>query len=146
MSDFVYRVIELIKKYKWAIVLTIIITIATFYKIFNPYEDKFMPKCVFYAATGYQCPGCGSQRAIHNLVNFDIKHAMHENLMLVIAIPYLILGAVLEFIKDKNQKLQRLHDVLYGYKAALFIFFLLVFWWIFRNFSVYHHFADTIFS
>jgi hypothetical protein len=137
------KFLEIIKKYKWAIILSIIVIIAGFYKIFNPYQEKFMPKCIFYSTTGYQCPGCGSQRAIHNLVNFDLIGAMHENLMLVISIPYLIFGAFLEIYKEKNQRLAKIHDIFYGYKAALFIFFLLIFWWIFRNFTIYHNFADN---
>ena len=50
--------------------LIIILGFAVLYYFFNPSVERFFPSCPFYTATGWQCPGCGSQRAIHEL--FDV--------------------------------------------------------------------------
>lgn len=58
---------------------------------FNPSEHPF-PKCPFHWVTGLYCPGCGSQRAIHNLLNGSILLAARFNLFVVVSLPILLLG------------------------------------------------------
>ena len=103
------------------------------YSTLNPYEYNFFPKCPFHLITGYKCPGCGSQRAIHYLFNFDIASAFHENQLLVVSIPYIILGLYLDAIKIKNEKQLRIRRVFYGKTAILIVFTIIISFWIFRN-------------
>tara|TARA_R110002051_G_scaffold197582_1_gene265073 strand:- start:15043 stop:15462 length:420 start_codon:yes stop_codon:yes gene_type:complete len=42
--------------------------------------------CPFHYMTGYHCPGCGSQRAIHDLLNFRIWEAIKHNVLLLVVI------------------------------------------------------------
>lgn len=42
--------------------------------------------------TGLKCPGCGSQRAVHYLLNGQFIPAFRANPLLVMSIPYLALG------------------------------------------------------
>ena len=39
---------------------------------FNPSSFTFYPRCPFYVLTGYKCPGCGTLRAIHHILNGNI--------------------------------------------------------------------------
>jgi hypothetical protein len=48
-----------------------------------------LPGCPFYQLTGLYCPGCGSTRAIHHLMNFELATAFRCNPMLIIFIPFL---------------------------------------------------------
>ena len=71
-----------------------IIILIVVYKNYNPYDYDYFPECPFKKFIGYECAGCGSQRAIHYLLNFEISNAMRENLLLVISIPYILTGFI----------------------------------------------------
>jgi len=118
---------------KWALIITGTVLFVIFYTIFSPYGNDFFPKCIFNQLTGYKCPGCGSQRAMHYLFNFDLIHAFNENMLLVISIPYLILGAYFDMVKLKTTRQLRIRKMLYGQKAILIILFIVIGFWISRN-------------
>ena len=52
-------------------------------KNFNPEEESFFIPCMFNKVTGLKCPGCGMTRAMHYLVNGNIKKAIWYNLMII---------------------------------------------------------------
>ena len=52
-------------------------------KNFNPEEESFFIPCMFHKITGLKCPGCGMTRAMHYLVNGNIKKAVWYNLMII---------------------------------------------------------------
>lgn len=52
-----------------------------------------LPGCPFYALTGIWCPGCGSTRCLHALVQLDLPQAMAMNPLLVLSIiPVLVMA------------------------------------------------------
>lgn len=53
-----------------------------------------LPPCPFYALTGIWCPGCGSTRCLHALVNGDLSQAMAMNPLLVISIIPMVIMAL----------------------------------------------------
>lgn len=103
------------------------------YKIFDPGQTGFFPACPFHSLTGLHCPGCGSQRAVHHLLNFDIVTALYHNALLIIAIPYVLLGFLFEWILNPSERVLKWRKILFGKNAILFIFSLVIFFWIFRN-------------
>lgn len=54
---------------------------------FDPASNDAFPPCLFRAATGWLCPGCGSARAIHALVHGDVRTALQMNSAAVLALP-----------------------------------------------------------
>lgn len=53
-----------------------------------------VPLCPLHALTGLWCPFCGGTRAVHALLHGDIGTALHDNVLLVCAIPVVaLLGA-----------------------------------------------------
>src|ERR1700749_3263759 len=64
--------------------------VIVYYK-YNPAKYKFFPKCPFHLLTGFDCPGCGSQRAFFFLLHGDIINAIRKNLLLVISLPFLLI-------------------------------------------------------
>lgn len=80
--------------------------------------------------TGLECPGCGSQRAIHSLLHLDIGAAFKFNALLVSSLPLVILLLYAEFNREKKLKLYAmLHKpiLIWGY------FVIVIAWWIGRN-------------
>lgn len=58
--------------------------------MFNPVETRLYPTCWFYRSTGLLCPGCGSLRALHQLVHAHFLAAFRLNPLLMISLPFLI--------------------------------------------------------
>ena len=55
---------------------------------FNPAQHGFYPTCFFHLATGLNCPGCGSLRAVHQLLHGHFVEAARLNLLLLLCLPY----------------------------------------------------------
>ena len=115
---------------KW-IFIVIILVITGYYFFLNPYEQEyFFISCPFYKITGYQCSGCGSQRAFHEILHLNFKEAFHQNALVLIAIPYFSLIFFTSFFQEKFAKLRQL---LIGKKTTLILFFIVILFGIFRN-------------
>jgi hypothetical protein len=101
------------------------------YKNFNPAIYPF-PKCPFKQLTGFQCPGCGSQRAVHHLLNIEIKEAFFLNPLLLFSIPYILLGFIFEK-SSLNDKWLRIRKTMYGPTAMRFTLLIVLIFWVGRN-------------
>ncbi len=62
------------------------------YFLFDPARYPF-PRCPLNLFTGLYCPGCGSQRATYALLHGHVQQAAGLNLLAVISLPLLALGA-----------------------------------------------------
>ena len=56
---------------------------------FNPSQSSFYPVCLFHQTTGLLCPGCGSLRALHQLLHGNLAAAFHFNALLISSLPIL---------------------------------------------------------
>lgn len=74
------------------------------YYSFNP-EDYPFPQCPFYLLTGLECPGCGSQRALYQLLHLNIVQAFRYNALFVISIPFLAFLVLADVLKRRFPKL-----------------------------------------
>ena len=54
----------------------------------DPEGGGFLP-CPFRTLTGLLCPGCGSQRALHDLLHGRLGEALGHNGLLVMSVPLL---------------------------------------------------------
>jgi Protein of unknown function (DUF2752) len=70
----------------------VLIGVAVLYS-FPPTEHSFYPRCLFYMATGWHCPGCGATRCAYALVHGDVAQAAAYNLLLLFYLPYLMATA-----------------------------------------------------
>ena len=114
------------------IFVVIILVVVGYYFLLNPYEqDYFFISCPFYQISGYQCPGCGSQRAFHELLHLRIFEAIKQNVLFVLAIPYVLLIFYTSFHQEKYQKLRQ---ILMGNKTLLILLVVAILFGIFRNF------------
>lgn len=115
------------------LIVILLAGIAVVYKYLDPSVVPIFPRCPFRLLTGYLCPGCGSQRAIHHLLNLDLPGAWRMNPLLVIALPYLLLGLILKPLSHHSARGARLLDQLYGYRASVVALVVIVLFWIGRN-------------
>lgn len=63
---------------------------ATALWLFDP-NTHSIPLCPLHAMTGLWCPFCGSTRAGHALLHADLGTALHDNALVVVALPALAL-------------------------------------------------------
>jgi hypothetical protein len=71
---------------------------------FDPDQHAFYPVWAFHRVTGLQCPGCGSLRALHQLLHGRFAAAFHFNAVLVCSLPFLAWFALrFAVLKMRNQ-------------------------------------------
>ena len=114
-----------------AIILMLIAALYIFYTL-NPETHSIFPKCPFLLATGLECPGCGSQRAIHHLLHLNFVDALRHNAFMILMIPYIFLGIYLQYLGGKMRH-PRLENIFFGRWSALIVLILVVSYWILRN-------------
>ena len=98
--------------------------------MFDPSKFSFFPRCPFLLLTGLQCPGCGTQRALHQLLHLHIGEAFRYNAMMVMAIPLLLFLLAAELLKDGHPRLYRASispALSWTVLAAVLL------WWVLRN-------------
>ena len=69
---------------------------------FDPARHAFYPVCLFKKLTGYDCPGCGGLRAVHELLRGDVWHAFQLNAMAVVTLPLLLTWAIFVWMKSSR--------------------------------------------
>jgi len=100
--------------------------------LYHVEDERYLFPCIFYKLTGYQCPGCGTQRALHSLLHLNIKQAFLYNPMLFIAIPLIILLIYLEHFNGKN-RFPKLHRTLSGKTFIMITLIFILIYWVGRN-------------
>jgi len=74
----------------------------------NPESAGFFPACPIRALTGYYCPGCGSTRALHQLLHGNIAAAFSYNPLFVLAMPLVAYWIITEVILLFGGRLPRI--------------------------------------
>lgn len=59
------------------------IAAAAFFTSHDPYTSQILPQCPVLSLTGWQCPGCGSTRALYSLLHGDVAQAFVMNPLLL---------------------------------------------------------------
>jgi len=65
-------------------------------RIFDPATSTIFPPCPFHYLTGLYCPGCGSLRAIHQLLHGHLEAAWAMNPLTVLLLPFVAYGLAAE--------------------------------------------------
>jgi hypothetical protein len=79
--------------------------------VFDPATNAVFPPCLFRAATGLLCPGCGSARAIHALAHGDLRTALQMNVATVIAIPVVASDVLQAWLDPRGGWMSRLRPI-----------------------------------
>lgn len=103
-----------------------------FYYYVDPLSEHFLIRCPFKTLTGLDCPGCGSQRAVHELLHGNFKAAFSYNALFIIAIPYAFVGILFEYFSFKY-KYPKIRKFLFGRTAIYIISATIILFSILRN-------------
>jgi len=100
------------------------------YGLLDPQYFTF-PKCPFLTLTGWMCPGCGSQRAIHQVLHGRITTAFQLNALFIPALLYGLIGNGIAFFSPEYWP--RARERWFSIGAAKISIVVIVFFWIGRN-------------
>ena len=67
-------------------------------RAFDPATSTLFPPCPFRYLTGLYCPGCGSLRAIHQLLHGNLGAAWAMNPLSMLLLPFLAYGLACEAV------------------------------------------------
>lgn len=98
----------------------------------NPTQYTFMPKCPVKLLTGWSCPGCGFQRAVHALLHGRFEEALKYNLFFVYAVPYLCAILFANLVMKDERKLKALKFLEGRFMAITYVIIFSV-WFVVRN-------------
>lgn len=102
---------------------------------FEPGRSGLFPVCLFRFLTGYTCPGCGSTRAMHQLLHGHVVSAFELNPFFLLAIPFLFYALVRYSVIVMRGGVPVHNRLPAPYIYALFV--VVVSFWIFRNTPFY---------
>lgn len=106
------------------------VALLVFYATVDPSTSRYVPRCLFHALTGLECPGCGSQRALHALLMGDFRGAWHYNALVVAGIIPVMLYLYAELTRLRHP---RLYASLNSMPAIIIAGIVIVGWGIGRN-------------
>ena len=119
---------KLSKPSRVIIVAAVIIAVAALL-CFDPSTSGFFPRCIFKTLTGYDCPGCGTQRAIHQLLHGNIAAAWHYNPAIFFAAAAIAFDIIARRLRRPNVLTRFVQSP--AWPITLLVITLL--WWLLRN-------------
>ncbi|HLV13690.1 MAG TPA: DUF2752 domain-containing protein [Xanthomarina sp.] len=129
---------KVVTKYKtilFVLTLLAVVCIISLFYFWNPADSIIFPKCLFYSATNLYCPGCGSQRAIHQLLHGKLFIGLKHNYLiglLAIVLSYQLYVFISEVYFNKTIK-----NLLHKPISTQLILVVVVLFWVFRNIPYY---------
>lgn len=103
--------------------------------LFNPITSGFYPPCLFYLATGLYCPGCGTARALYQLLHGNVLKALDFNPLMMVTLPFLIYGLVSYVLVGLGRRgFPRLFATPFWTYA---VYSIIAVYWVARNIPVY---------
>lgn len=98
----------------------------------DPESAPFMPRCPFKWLTGYDCPACGVQRALHRLLHLRFGEAFACNPFLVVSMPYLLALVACKCF-DGSGRMAALERFCHHHRTVGVYLLLMTAWWVLRN-------------
>ena len=60
--------------------------------VYDPATSGVFPPCPVFYLTGWYCPGCGSLRALHQLLHGNLQAAWAMNPLMIVCLPFVAYG------------------------------------------------------
>ncbi|MBD0835726.1 DUF2752 domain-containing protein [Aestuariibaculum suncheonense] len=117
------------------IVVIIVAGLLSLYFFYNPLEFNFFPKCPFYSITSLFCPGCGSQRSIHQILHGNVTTGIRHNYLIFLLC--IVLGYQLYILVLKMNQRAVNKNILHKSITTKIILVIVVLFWILRNINIF---------
>jgi hypothetical protein len=122
---------------RWKLAAVMLVALFGLVALFavDPAGSFFFPRCPFHALTGLHCPGCGTLRALHQLLHGNPGTAFWLNPLMVASLPliaYSFLSGLVRVVSGWK--------VPVSFLPAVWIWILLgviILFWIARNIPLY---------
>lgn len=118
------------RKIYFAAAFFIAAAIIIFYSTVDPSTSRWAPKCLFRMLTGWDCPGCGAQRAVYALLHGQWSEAWGYNPFFLIITPIAFALGIIELYREHWP---RLYKALYRPPTFILIAAAIMAWTIVRN-------------
>lgn len=105
--------------------------------VVDPNQAGSLGTCPFLWATGWDCPGCGTLRAVRALTRGDLVRALDHNVVTVLLLPLLLAALVTWWQTERGTRPRVLR---LPWLAPLLALVLPV-WWVARNLPALSWFA-----
>jgi hypothetical protein len=113
----------------------VLVTGAAYLFVFDPAKSGFFPICLFRFFTGFTCPGCGTTRALHQILHGHFLSAFMLNPLFFLLSPLLLFALLRYSAVVLRGGVPRRNVLPAQYIYALF--FIILGFWIFRNTPFY---------
>jgi hypothetical protein len=80
------------KRSVWLLAAIFGAAFAVMLRFYDPATSGVFPPCPVHYLTGWYCPGCGSLRALHQLLQGNVRAAWSMNPLTLIFLPFLSYG------------------------------------------------------
>ncbi len=105
------------------------------YVFWNPSETNIFPKCPLFSVTGIYCPGCGSQRSVHKLLNGQVIEGIRHNYLMALLGLVLLYEVFIFFANNVFNK--SITNYLHKSKVTLSILVVVLLFWVLRNINLF---------
>lgn len=109
-----------------AAALVAVAALCVYYYAVDPASGA-APRCMLRMLTGYDCPGCGSQRALHALLHGRPGEAWGYNPAVFFAVPLAAAYACEAWLPQRVRRLLAAPAFILAIAAAILA------WWVLRN-------------
>ena len=115
-----------------ACVLLLLLLLVCLVALMPPVQGSFYPPCPFHTLTGLNCPGCGTARGLHAMLQGQILQALAWNPLMVLLLPLFV-------VELARQGLARLRgsapprDLLRHSSVGWALLALILVFWLLRN-------------
>lgn len=117
--------------WRWGVLLAALVVASIYYYACDPtVRGAHAPRCVVLTLTGFRCPGCGLQRALHAALHGHLWEAWQYNLFLPLALALLLAAAIGTCIGTSTNVFSRVATHRYTLNTFATIY---VLWWVLRN-------------
>ena len=103
--------------------------------LFDPAGSALYPPCLFHALTGLHCPGCGTGRALHQLLHGHVAAAFRLNPLMMTMTPFMAyasLSYVILGIRGRG-----LPEIALSSRVTRLLLGIVIAFWILRNIPLY---------